>query len=69
MYDDGEVGMEDLQQKKHKLPDLTGDKVLNPDADALSSSDSDEDGLPAGICYFSFHFASLYSLIMHHGNL
>ena len=48
VYDDGEVGTEDLQHKKHRLPDLTGDEVLNPDADALSSSDSDEDALQTG---------------------
>lgn len=42
VYDDGEVDFEDLQHKKHKLPDLAGDKVFNPDADALSSSDSED---------------------------
>lgn len=43
VYDDGEVGFEDLQQKKHKLPDLAGDEVFNPDADAVSSSSDSED--------------------------
>ena len=48
-YDDDEVGEEDLQHKKHRLPDLYGDQVLNPDADAPSSSESDDgDELPAG---------------------
>lgn len=42
LYDDEEVGFEDLQHKKHKLPDLAGDEVFNPDADAVSSSDSDD---------------------------
>ena len=42
VYDDGDVGLEDLQLKKHKLPDLAGDEVFNPDADAVSSSDSDD---------------------------
>lgn len=58
MYDDGEVGFEDLQHKKHKLPDLHGDEVLNPDADALSSSDSEDVLQPAGqvlTCSESLH--------------
>lgn len=42
MYDDGDVDFEDLQHKKHKLPDLAGDEVFNPDADAVSSSDSED---------------------------
>ena len=48
VYDDGEVGFEDLQQKKHKLPDLAGDQILNPDADAVSSSSDSEDDLVTG---------------------
>lgn len=48
MYEDGEVGFEDLQHKKHKLPDLAGDEVFNPDADAVSSSSDSEDDLVAG---------------------
>ena len=43
VYDDGEVGLEDLQHKKHKLPDLAGDQIFNPDADAVSSSDGEDD--------------------------
>lgn len=45
VYDDKDVGFEDLQHKKHKLPDLAGDQVFNPDADAVSSSDSDDQPL------------------------
>ena len=45
VYDDKEVGLEDLQHKKHKLPDLAGGRIFNPDADAVSSSDDEDDSV------------------------
>lgn len=48
VYDDGDEGIEDLHHKKHKLPELYGDEVFNPDADAFSSSEGEDVMLPAG---------------------
>ena len=35
-YDDGDTANEDLRHRTYRLPNLKGDQVFNPDADAES---------------------------------
>lgn len=35
-YDDGDIAFEDLSYRTYRLPNLTGDKIFNPDADVES---------------------------------
>lgn len=36
-YDDGDTANEDLRHRTYRLPNLAGDQVFNPDADAESA--------------------------------